>query len=556
MKIGRRRRNCNAHFTVPRCDRRSDHRPRRHPLAACRCYSTRAMTTTADSPSGANRVNLIDCSLRDGHQSLLATRMSTEQCMRVLPLLRDAGYDILELWGGATLDAALRFTGDDPFERLERFRETLDQGPKHVQIRSLCRGQNLFGYSPYADNVVVEFLKEAVRTGSDRMRVFDALNDHRNLITAIMATKTFNGHAEAAMSYTTSPVHDNEHFINFARRSLDAGADSLAIKDMAGLLHPADAWSLIEALRREFPGVELTLHSHCTNGLAVANYVVGMLAGVDHLDTDYGPMAGGTAQPPAELIGFFADALAMTLNVDLSTAPAIDDKLRQIRHELKDLDKDPDHIGGPWPPSPDETTRERIEKAIALLQKKDRDSCDQAIELIEDGIMVDHGYPAVDKAALESQIPGGMISNLHNQLKEQGRLDQMEAILEEVPKVRQEAGYLPLVTPTSQIVGTQAAFNVMQGERYGFVSEPFRDVVMGKYGKLPGRADPEVLRSVSRGEPPFTGRPADLVEDVDLEKVYEENGELIRSHRDLLLLLLFPKPAQAFMKTRHEAVSA
>jgi pyruvate/oxaloacetate carboxyltransferase len=502
--------------------------------------------------SPANRINLIDCSLRDGHQSLLATRMSTEQCMRVLPLLRESGYDILELWGGATLDSALRFTGDNPFQRLETFRAELDKADKHVQIRSLCRGQNLFGYNPYADNVVVEFLKEAVRTGSDRMRVFDALNDHRNLITAIMATKTFNGHAEAAMSYTTSPVHDNEHFLNFARRSLDAGADSLAIKDMAGLLHPADAWSLIEAIRAEFPDVELTLHSHCTNGLAVASYVVGMLAGVDHLDTDYGPMAGGTAQPPAELIGFFAQALGMTLNVDLSLAPQIDEKLREIRHELKDVDKDPDHIGGPWPEKPDETTKARIDQAIELLQKKDRESCDKAIDLIEDGIMVDHGYPAVDKAQLESQIPGGMISNLHNQLKEQGRLDQMDAILEEVPKVRQDAGYLPLVTPTSQIVGTQAAFNVMQGERYGFVSEPFRDVMMGKYGKLPGPPDAEVLKKVARGEQPFTGRPADRVDDVDLQKVYEENGHLIRNHRDLLLLLLFPKPAQKFLQQHAE----
>ena len=514
------------------------------------------MTSHASPPSDADRVNLIDCSLRDGHQSLLATRMTTEQCLRVLPLLRDAGYTILELWGGATLDSALRFTGDNPFERLKHFRETLDQGPQHVQIRSLCRGQNLFGYTPYADNVVVEFLKEAVRTGSDRMRVFDALNDHRNLITAIMATKTFNGHAEAAMSYTTSPVHDNEHFLNFARRSLDAGADSLAIKDMAGLLHPADAWSLIEAIRREFPGVELTLHSHCTNGLAVASYVVGMMSGVDHFDTGYGPMAGGTAQPPAELIGYFANAMGKTLNVDLSSASQIDQQLRQIRQELQDVDKDPDHFGGPWPAEPDATTKERIDKAIALLQKKDRDSCDQAIELIEDGIMVDHGYPAVDKAALESQIPGGMISNLHNQLKEQGRLDQMDAILQEVPTVREEAGYVPLVTPTSQIVGTQAAFNVMQGERYGFVSEPFRDLMMGKYGKLPGRPDPEVLKKVARGEQPFTGRPADLVEDVDLQQVYENNGELIQSHRDLLLLLLFPKPAHQFLEKHRTAAAS
>lgn len=499
-------------------------------------------------------VNLVDTSLRDGHQSLLATRMSTEQVLRVLPMLCEAGYTNLELWGGATLDAALRFTGDDPFERLEKMRAVCDASEaktgNHIQIRSLCRGQNLFGYNPYPDNVVVEFLKEAVRTGNDRVRIFDALNDHRNLITATMATKTFNGHAEAAMSYTTSPVHDTEHFLNFARRTMDAGADSLAIKDMAGLLHPAEAWTLIEALKAEFPGVELTLHSHDTNGLAVASYVVGMMAGIDNLDTGYGPMAGATAQPPAELIGFFAGELGVELNVDLSTAPAIDEKLRQIRTELKDIDKNPDHFGGPWPTAPTAEMADAIKQAIDLLAKRDKASCDEAIDVIQDKLMVPMGYPEVDKSQLESQIPGGMLSNLYNQLKEQGKLELMPKVQEEIPKVRKAAGYLPLVTPTSQIVGTQATFNVMQGKPYAFVSEPFRDVVMGKYGKLPGPVDPEVLETVSRGEEPFTGRPADRVDDIDLAKIYAEHRELIKSHRDLLLLVLFPMPAKQFLEKR------
>lgn len=515
---------------------------------------------------------LIDCSLRDGHQSLLATRMSCEQSLRVLPLIRDSGYSILELWGGAVLDASLRFTGDDPFERLEKLRACLDDAPQPIQIRSLCRGQNLFGYNPYPDNVVCEFLKEAIRTGTPRkfvpataeasftrdqlaanthrMRIFDALNDHRNLITATMATKTFNGHAEAAMSYTVSPVHDNEHFVSFARKAIEAGADSLAIKDMAGLLHPADAWTLIEALKGEFPGVELTLHAHCTNGLATATYVVGMLAGVDYLDTCYGPMAHGTAQPPAELIKYFADELDIDLGIDFAAAPEIDAKLRAIRGELKDVDKDPDHVGEPWPAEPTADMIGNIKRAIDLLKQRDKDSCDQAIDLIEDGIMVPRGYPKIDKAALESQIPGGMISNLHNQLKEQGKLDQLPAILEEVPRVRKAAGYLPLVTPTSQIVGTQSAFNVIQGKPYAFVSEPFRDVMMGKYGKLPGPVDPEVLAAVSKGEEPFHGRPADRVDDADLAAVYRDCGEYVKSHRDLLLALLFPAPAKKFLENR------
>lgn len=493
-------------------------------------------------------VNLIDTSLRDGHQSLLATRMSTEQCLRVLPLVVQEGYDILELWGGATLDSCLRFTGDDPFERLEKFRDVCEVSGRHIQIRSLCRGQNLFGYNPYPDNVVYEFMKEACRTGNDRVRIFDALNDHRNLITAIMSTKTFNGHAEAAMSYTTSPVHDNDHFVNFAKQCLEAGADSIAIKDMAGLLHPADAWGLISAVQEACPGVEISLHSHDTNGLAIATYVVAMMSGIDNLDTAYGPMAGATSQPPTELIRFFADALGIELNIGFEHAAEIDSRLRKIREELKDVDKDPEHFGNPWPSQPTESMKKAIGEAIELLQSKDRDKCSQACDVIEERIMVPQGYPAVDKSQLESQIPGGMLSNLYNQLKDQGKLDLMPKVQEEIPKVRAAAGYLPLVTPTSQIVGSQAAFNVMQNSHYGFVSEPFRDVIMGKYGKLPGPADQEVIKIVSRGEQPFTGRPADLVDDIDLVKVYAENGKLLRSHRDLLLMLLFPMPAKLFLE--------
>ncbi|MEM6332837.1 MAG: oxaloacetate decarboxylase subunit alpha [Planctomycetota bacterium] len=502
-------------------------------------------------------IQLIDTSLRDGHQSLLATRMSTEQCMRVLPLVVDSSYDIIELWGGATLDASLRFTGDDPFERLEAFTAELDKAGRPIQIRSLCRGQNLFGYSPYPDNVVVGFLKEAVRTAktanvTHRMRVFDALNDHRNLLTAVMATKTFDGHAEAAISYTTSPVHDDAHFLRFAANAVEWGADSLAIKDMAGLLHPADAWTLIEAVKGRFPDKFLTLHSHDTNGLAVASYVVSMMAGIDALDTGYGPMAGASAQPPAEVMKFFADALGVELNVDFTHAAEIDKRLRQIRVELADVDKNPDHFGQPWPAQPTDAMKAAVDEAIALLQTRDRAKCTQACDVIEEKLMVPQGYPAVDKSQLESQIPGGMLSNLYNQLKDQGKLDLLPKVQDEIPRVRKAAGYVPLVTPTSQIVGTQATFNVMQGSPYAFVSEPFRDMMMGNYGKLPGPADPEVMAKVARGEQPFTGRPADRVEDADLAKVYAEHGELLKSHRDLLLMLLFPAPAKKFFGDRRK----
>ena len=524
------------------------------------------------------QTTLIDCSLRDGHQSLLATRMSTAQCLRALPAIRDVGYPILELWGGATLDSALRFTGDDPFERLEKFRHILDQGDRPVQIRSLCRGQNLFGYVPYPDNVVSAFLKEAIRLGTPtrfqpaaadqpfscddlavhahRMRIFDALNDHRNLITAIMATKTFNGHAEAAISYTVSPVHNTELFLRFARQTIDAGADSLAIKDMAGLLHPADAWELIEALRQEFPAVQLTLHSHCTNGLATASYVVGLMAGVDFLDTCHGPLAHGTAQPPAELIRWFADELEIDLGLDYRGFDEIDARLRQARRELRDIDKDPRHIGKPWPAQPSAEQSKTIRQVIELLKKRDRDAGDQAVALLQNDIYRPMGYPRIDASQLESQIPGGMVSNLHNQLKEQGKLEALPAILEEVARVRKAAGYLPLVTPTSQIIGTQAAFNIIQGSPYRIVSQQFRDVMMGHYGKLPGPVDPNVLAKVTNGQPAFHGRPADRIADVDLGKITSDSHGLIRSHRDLLLVLLFPEPAKKFLRERHHRPAA
>ncbi len=325
---------------------------------------------------------------------------------------------------------------------------------------------------------------------------------------------------------------------------------------MAGLLHPADAYDLIEALKQNFPSVELTLHSHCTNGLAITSYIVGMIAGVDHLDTCYGPMAGATAQPPAELIAFFAKELGIQINVDMSLAPQIDQQLRKIRQELSDIDKDPQHMGNPWPTEPDADLRKKIAQAASLIKKRDRDSLDQAIAIIEDDILVPQGYPPIDRRQLDAQVPGGMLSNLHNQLKEQGKLDQLPQILEEVPRVRKAAGFVPLVTPTSQIVGTQSAFNVIQGEPYAFVSEPFRDLLMGKYGRLPGPADPEVLTKVARGEPLATNRPGEYVSDIDLGKIYDENADLIRSHRDLLLLLLFPVPARQFLNKRLEPVAS
>ena len=503
--------------------------------------------------NGHRPLNLIDTSLRDGHQSLLATRMSTEQCMRVLPLLKDAGYTILELWGGATLDAALRFTGDDPWDRLDRFRQTLGPAGDGAQIRSLCRGQNLFGYAPYHDGVVYSFVKEAVKSGNDRVRVFDALNDPRNLQTAMMSVKTFDGHAEPAISYTTSPVHDLDHFMNFATVAMDNGGDSIAIKDMAGLLHPAECFSLVDAIRERFGDVEITLHSHGTNGLATASYIAGMLAGVDHLDTAYGPMANSTSQPSAELIRWYAAAVGREINIDFGNFLEIDTLLRTIREELNAVDKDPDHFGEPWPAELDAELGKKIDESLELIASRDRDKIGQAIDLIEDGILAARGFAPVDRTQLDAQVPGGMLSNLHNQMKEQGQLELMPKVLEEVPLVRKEAGYPPLVTPTSQIVGTQAAMNVMTGGRYQVVSNEFKSLVLGKYGRLPGEPDPDVVKKCSPDGERSMKAPREYAPEPDFERMRADAGEFIKSPRDQLLYTLFPVPAKKFLEARESA---
>ena len=535
-------------------------------------------------PEAPARISFVDCSLRDGHQSLLATRMSGVEVEGILPLLAKAGYTRMELWGGAVLDASLRFTNEDPFERLDRAREILDaEAPRNapVQVRSLCRGQNLFGYSPYPDNVVCAFLKEAVRSGSapadspkapagaapgtkprgagrnkphgagsHRIRVFDALNDVRNLVTATMATKAFNGEVEAALCYTTSPVHGPEAFVRFASAAVDAGADALAIKDMAGLLHPADVPSLVGALREAVPAVELTLHVHCTTGLGVAACVAGMLAGVDCVDTGHGPLAGGSAQPPVELMCWFAEALDVEHGLDTAAFGRIDAAMRAARERLAEADGCAGSLPRPWAREPDRTQRAAIEEVIERLREGGRAAADGAVKIVDEELMRPQGYPAADTTHLDSQIPGGMISNLESQLRDQGKIDLLPEILEEVPRVRAAAGYPPLVTPTSQIIGSQAAFNVMLGAPYKQVSMPFRDLLIGKYGHLPGPVDPEVMRKAAGSAKPFRERPADLIPDANFNALMQRHGKLIRGHRDLLLLLLFPQPAAKFLEQR------
>jgi pyruvate/oxaloacetate carboxyltransferase len=302
----------------------------------------------------------------------------------------------------------------------------------------------------------------------------------------------------------------------------------------------------------------MTLHSHCTNGLANTSYLVGMMLGIEYLDTDYGPMAGGTAQPPIELMAWFAREMGMTVPIDLSSVPRIDAELRKIRVELKSFDATPDHFGNPWPAEPSREQRKLIADVVQKLHQyqksRDRSLLESCISIVEDQIMVPQGYPAVDRAQLDAQVPGGMLSNLYNQLKEQGKLELLPKILEEVPRVRKAAGYVPLVTPTSQIVGSQAAFNVMTGTAYSMMTKEFKALMAGRYGRLPGPADPEVLRRVQEvGETICTRRPADDVPEVDLSKIFTTDGPGPKTQRDALLAVLFPAAVKPFFEKRATA---
>jgi pyruvate/oxaloacetate carboxyltransferase len=494
------------------------------------------------------KIEFVDCSLRDGHQSLLATRMSTPQVMRVLPLLKEAGFRELELWGGATLDSCIRFLDEDPWERLDRCAETLGHG---VHIRALCRGQNLFAYSPYPDNLVVSFVKEAIRSGLTKMRIFDALNDSRNLTVATMATKTWNGVAEGALSYTTSPVHSVEYFLAFAKQLEDDGVDCLAIKDMAGLLHPHVAARLVKGLKAQ-SALEVNFHSHCTNGLAVTAAVAAMMAGVDRIDTAFGPMAGATSQPPIEVLAWFADELGFeVVPPGRDLFPRISDELRQIRAELARFDKYAGALPAALPAHAPDIMRARVATAAELIEEGTEGSMEKAMTIIETEILAHYHYPAAEKGQLDAQVPGGMISNLYNQLKEVGQLESLPRILEEIARVRRDAGYVPLVTPTSQIVGSQAAFNVTAGTPYKITSQEFRDLILGKYGRTPAPVDPALVKRIcGPGTEPLHYRPGHYLPPVDVVRDVAAKTKFAKTVRDQLLFLLFPGPAEKLLAAR------
>ena len=493
----------------------------------------------------SKRVYFNDLTLRDGHQSLAATRMTTEQCMRVLPIIKNAGYNMFELWGGATLDSAIRFTRDNPWDRLEGFKKELGGGQK---IISLLRGQNLFGYSSYPDDLLISFIRQSIESGSENMRIFDALNDIRNLRMSIVATKAYGGKTEAAICYTVSPVHTTQYFVDYAKKLEAEGVDRIAIKDMAGLLEPKVASVLFKALKSELH-VPVVLHTHATTGVSIVNEALAMKYGIDAMDTCITPFAGGSSHSPIEVMAVVAEQMGFDPGLDKDAIEKAQMVLRDIFTELKDTIK---QYGKYWvkPVHFADVPRNKVDKMVEAIMK-DPEDLDTAITVSRE-IMSDLGYPPYNDQIFVSQIPGGMLSNLRNQLKGLGVPDdKFDDVMKEVPLVRADVGYVPLVTPTSQIVDTQAAFNVMTGDRYSFTSNEFRDLVRGAYGKVPGKIDPEFQDKILAGGGDIVKyRPASYLMPV-LEDDYS-SFPFIHDRKDLLLHLLFNPAADEFLKLRDE----
>ena len=436
--------------------------------------------------------------LRDAHQSLIATRMKIDDMLPILDKLDKVGYHSLEAWGGATFDACLRFLNEDPWERLRKIKAVA----KNTKLQMLLRGQNLLGYRNYADDVVEYFVQKAVANGMDIIRIFDALNDPRNIETAIKACKKEGGHAQGCICYTISPFHNIKLFAEDAKRLESMGADSICIKDMAGLLVPYQAYELVKALKANV-NIPIQLHTHYTSGTASMTYLKAIEAGVDVVDCAISPMAMGTSQPPTEpLVASLKDTPYDT-GLDLNVLSEIADYFRPLKEKY-----------------------------------------------ISSGLL-DVKVMGVDVNTLIYQVPGGMLSNLVSQLKQSNALDKYEEVLKEVPRVREDFGFPPLVTPSSQIVGTQAVLNVLTGERYKMVPKESKGVVKGEYGKTPAPVNPEIQKKILGDEQPITCRPADLLEP-ELNKIREQIKDYIEQDEDVLSYALLPQVAEKFFQYRQE----
>ncbi len=439
-------------------------------------------------------IKITEVVLRDAHQSLLATRMRTEDMLPIAEKLDQVGYFSLEMWGGATFDSCIRFLNEDPWDRLRKLKQKMPNTP----FQMLLRGQNCVGYRHYADDVVERFVKHSADEGMDIFRIFDALNDFRNIKTAVDTVKKCGKTVEGAISYTVSPVHNIELYIQMAKQLEDMGTDILCIKDMAGLLTPKAIFDLVSEIKKNTK-LPVHLHTHSTTGLAGMNIQSAIDAGVDMVDTAISSLSMGTSHYPTESLVAALQGTGYDTGLDLGLLEEISDYFEEVRKNYAEFESD---------------------------------------------------FKGVDINILKSQIPGGMISNMENQLREQNALDKMDQVLEEVPRVRKDMGYPPLVTPTSQIVGSQATLNVLTGERYKIITKETRGCVLGKYGKLPGPLDEDLLAKVSADDKIIDCRPADLLEP-EWKTVTSELGNEYTSEDDRLSYAMFPKVALKFFETRN-----
>ncbi|NWF96318.1 MAG: pyruvate carboxylase subunit B [Candidatus Thorarchaeota archaeon] len=441
------------------------------------------------------RLRITDTTLRDAHQSLIATRMRTEHMLPICEKIDRVGYHSLEMWGGATFDSMMRFLDEDPWERVELLRDAMP----HTKFQMLLRGGNLVGYRGYPDDVVEAFVAEAVKVGIDIFRVFDALNDERNMSAAMKSVKREGAHLQASISYTLSPVHTTDRYVEFAKTLAAMDADSICIKDMAGLISPQAAFDLVSRLKREV-GLPVQLHSHYTSGMASMAYMRGAEAGVDVVDCAISALSMSTSQPATESIVEAMRGTPFDTGLDITLLAEIADYFRRVRRKYSQFEGN--------------------------LQ-------------------------GVDPQVLVFQIPGGMLSNLDAQLREQGAQDRYDEVLAEVPRVRAELGYPPLVTPTSQIVGTQATLNVITGERYKIVPNEVKQYVRGFYGRPPGEIDPKIRKMILGDEKPLDVRAADLLEP-EMPKAREALKLIPHLPRDEVSYALFPQYALDFLKRRAE----
>lgn len=444
-----------------------------------------------------SKIKIMETCLRDGHQSLMATRLKTEEILPVVETMDKAGYHSMEVWGGATFDSAIRFLNEDPWERLREIRKRV----KNTKLQMLLRGQNLLGYRHYADDIVDKFVEKSIENGIDIIRIFDALNDLRNIKQACESTKKYGGHAQLALCYTISPVHTVEYYVDLAIKMKEMGADSICIKDMSGILLPQTAYDLVKGIKSAVD-LPLELHMHATAGLSGMSYIKAIEAGVDIIDTAISPLSGGTSQIATESVVRALNSMNIDSGVDLKVLDEVVEYFKPIRNRY-------------------------LEEGILNPQ----------------ALMTEPGI-------VDVQLPGGMLSNMLSQLKAQRAEHRYEEVLKEIPVVRRELGYPPLVTPLSQMVGTQAVFNILANQRYKMVPKEIKDYVKGLYGKSPVEISEEIKKMIIKDEEVFTNRPADLIA-AEFEKLKEESREFTKSDEDILTYAMFPQVAKPYLEKKY-----